>query len=201
MKLKSKVAGLLMVVVVATSFFSCKKSDAVPDPIVVIPPTPPPASTFAKGADVGWLTQMEASGKKFYNASGAEQECMLLLKNLGMNSIRLRVWVNPSSGWNNEADVLAKATRAKNLGLRILIDFHYSDSWADPGQQTKPTGWASQDIAALQTSVYNHTFTVLTTLKNAGITPDWVQVGNETNNGIEVWVGGSVVDVAKGLWG
>jgi arabinogalactan endo-1,4-beta-galactosidase len=144
---------------------------------------PLPAS-FAKGADISWLTQMESSGRKFYNATGTEMECMALLKSLGMNTVRLRVWVNPSPSWNNKADVVAKALRAKNLGLRIMIDFHYSDSWADPGKQTKPTAWATQDLATLKISIATHTTTVLTELKNNGITPEWVQVGNETNNGM-----------------
>ncbi len=127
---------------------------------------------------------MEASGKKFYNAAGIEMECMSLLKSLGMNTVRLRVWVNPVPAWNNAADVVAKAIRAKNLGMRIMIDFHYSDSWADPGKQTKPAAWAGQDVSGLKTAVATHTTDVLTQLKNNGITPEWVQVGNETNNGM-----------------
>ncbi len=170
----------LLVFLLLIPIGACKKSN---NDIAAV--TLPISSTaFAKGADISWLTEMEASGKRFYTGAGAEQECIVLLKNLGMNSIRLRVWVNPANGYNNVADVLAKAIRARNLGLRIMIDFHYSDTWADPSQQTKPTAWASQDIAALQTSVYNHTFNVLTSLKNSGITPEWVQVGNETNNGM-----------------
>lgn len=148
------------------------------------PPPPAPTFTFAKGADVGWLTEMEAAGKKFYTASGTETECITLLKGLGMNSIRLRVWVNPAGGYNNAADVLAKAIRAKNAGMRIMIDFHYSDTWADPGQQAPPVAWAAQSLTELQTSVYNHTYTVLSNLKNNGVIPEWVQVGNETNNGM-----------------
>lgn len=146
--------------------------------------TPPVTIVFAKGADISWLTQMEGAGKIFYNSTGTAQDCFQILKNLGMNSIRLRVWVDPAGGWNNTADVLAKALRAKALGMRIMIDFHYSDSWADPGQQTKPAAWATQDFATLQSSVYNHTFNVLTTLKTNGITPEWVQLGNETNDGM-----------------
>jgi Arabinogalactan endo-1,4-beta-galactosidase len=99
---------------------------------------------FAAGADVSWLTQMEAAGKKFYNAGGTQMECMALLKSLGMNTIRLRVWVNPSDGWCNAQDLLVKAKRARDLGMRILIDFHYSDSWADPSKQTKPAAWTAQ---------------------------------------------------------
>jgi arabinogalactan endo-1,4-beta-galactosidase len=150
-------------------------------------PTPSPlpaAASFAKGADISWLTQMEASGKKFYNAAGAETEGIALMKSLGMNTIRLRVWVNPSPAYNNAADVVAKAIRAKNLGMRIMIDFHYSDSWADPGKQTKPAAWAGQDVNGLKIAVAAHTTDVLTQLKNNGITPEWVQVGNETNNGM-----------------
>jgi arabinogalactan endo-1,4-beta-galactosidase len=132
---------------------------------------------------------MEATGRKFYNSGGTEQECIALLKSLGMNTIRLRVWVNPAGGWNNSADVVAKAVRAKNLGMRIMVDFHYSDTWADPGQQAKPAVWVGQDLATLKTSLYNHTFNVLTDLKNNGVTPEWVQVGNETNDGM-LWPDG-----------
>jgi arabinogalactan endo-1,4-beta-galactosidase len=139
---------------------------------------------FAKGADVSWLTQMENAGRKFYTATGTEQDCMQVLKGLGMNSIRLRVWVDPADGWNNKADVVAKAIRAKALGMKVMIDFHYSDSWADPGKQNKPAAWATQNLAALVQSVGTHTTDVLNTLKTNGVTPVWVQVGNETNDGM-----------------
>lgn len=165
------------IVLLIICFSACKRKG--PDP------SPPPTNTgFAKGADISWVTEMEAAGKKFYNGSGTEQDLFLILKNLGMNTIRLRVWVNPANGWNNKADVVAKALRAKNQGMRIMINFHYSDSWADPGQQTKPAAWAGQDITALKTSLANHTTDVLNALKTAGVTPEWVQVGNETNDGL-----------------
>ncbi len=176
MKLKFVVAILL----VLPAGITCSKSSGESNPA----PIPTPGNVFAKGADLSWLTQMENGGIKFYNSSGTETECMLLLKNLGMNSIRLRVWVNPAGGWNSAADVAAKAIRAKNLGMKIMIDFHYSDTWADPGNQAKPAAWAAQDVATLQTSVYNHTYSVMNTLKGNGITPDWVQIGNETNDGM-----------------
>src|SRR5262245_30370055 len=83
--------------------FACNKSGSGN----TNPPPPPPVS-IAKGADISWLTEMEATGKKFYNASGTEQDCIQILKNLGMNAIRLRVWVNPATGWNNSADVVVK---------------------------------------------------------------------------------------------
>ncbi len=144
----------------------------------------PSIVTFAKGADVSWLTQMEAGGKKFYNAADTEMECMSLLKSLGMNSIRLRVWVNPSDGWCNSQDLLVKALRAKNLGMRIMIDFHYSDTWADPSHQAKPASWSSFCFVDLKSAVSDYTIEVLNLFKTNGITPEWVQVGNETGNGM-----------------
>jgi arabinogalactan endo-1,4-beta-galactosidase len=173
-----KLKFLSLLILLFFGGLTCKKADVYTQPL------PTPNSSFAKGADVSWLTQMKNAGIKFYNSTGTETECMQLLKNMGMNSIRLRVWVNPAAGWCNEADVVTKAARAKKLGMKILIDFHYSDSWADPGKQTKPAAWAIQDIATLQTSVYNHTLAVMNALKTGGITPDWVQVGNETNDGM-----------------
>lgn len=183
-----KLKYLLLILFFALA--GCSKSSSGGGGTTPLPPIPIPVpASFVKGADVSWLTQMEAAGIKFYNTTGTETELMTLLKSLGMNSIRLRVWVNPAGGWNNTADVVAKAIRAKNLGMKILIDFHYSDSWADPGKQTKPAAWATQDFATLQTSVYNHTVSVMNALKTSGITPEWVQVGNETNNGM-LWPDG-----------
>ena len=173
---------------------TCKKGSSTNNPALIPAPT---TAFFAKGADVSWLTQMESAGKKFYNNIGTETECMQLLKNAGVNSIRLRVWVNPAAGWCNSADVVVKAIRAKSLGMKILIDFHYSDDWADPGKQTKPAAWASQDIATLQTSIYNHTLSVMNALKTNGITPDWVQVGNETNDGMLWPQGKASANMAK----
>jgi arabinogalactan endo-1,4-beta-galactosidase len=158
----------------------------------VTPPPPipiPPAISFSKGADASWITEMESSGKKFYNKTDIETEGMALLKSLGMNIMRLRVWVNPSPSWNNTADVVAKAVRAKNLGLRVMIDFHYSDTWADPGNQTKPAAWAAMSVADLATAISSHTTQVLTALKTAGVSPEFVQVGNETNDGM-LWPNG-----------
>jgi len=147
------------------------------------------ASTFAKGADVSWVTQMEASGYKFYDASGAQQDLFTLLKSLGFNSIRLRAWVNPAGGWCNTADVYAKAVRAKNAGMKIDIDFHYSDSFADPSKQNKPAAWASLDFPTLVSTLSTYTKSVIDTLVNNGITPDWAQVGNEVDDGI-LWEDG-----------
>ena len=141
-------------------------------------------TAFAKGADISWVTKMESEGIKFYNAAGEETECTALMKQIGMNSIRLRVWVNPEEGWNGKGDVVAKALRAQKLGMRIMIDFHYSDTWADPGNQTLPAAWSSFGISELKNAVSEHTKDVLGALKAAGVDVEWVQVGNETRDGM-----------------
>lgn len=166
---------LFVVISVLLNVSFCNKGGSTPEPSA--------PDIFAKGADIGWITEMESTGKKFYNSAGVEQDVITILKNLGMNTIRLRVWVNPVNGWNNKADVVAKAVRARTQGMRIMIDFHYSDSWADPGKQTKPAAWTG-DMNALKTALANHTKDVLNALKAAGVTPEWVQVGNETNDGM-----------------
>ncbi|RYZ62632.1 MAG: arabinogalactan endo-1,4-beta-galactosidase, partial [Chitinophagaceae bacterium] len=142
----------------AMFLLSCKKEEAGPEePLPDPEPQPVAAGTFVKGADISWVTEMEAAGKKFYNRSGTAQDLFGLLKSMGLNTVRLRVWVNPANGWNNKADVVAKAQRAKAAGLRTLINFHYSDSWADPGKQPKPAAWAAFTVAELATAMAAHT--------------------------------------------
>lgn len=148
--------------------------------------------TFAKGADVSWVTQMESEGITFLNASGVATECMKLLKDeCHVNAIRLRVWVNPEQGWNDIYDVLVKARRAQALGLRLMIDFHFSDTWADPGSQTTPAAWANSDLTDMKTMVAGHVKTMLTKLQQFGIEPEWVQIGNESRTGI-LWPLGQI---------
>ncbi|MFZ6845025.1 glycoside hydrolase family 53 protein [Undibacterium sp. RuTC16W] len=142
------------------------------------------AASFANGADISWVNQQEASGYVFRDSSGNATDPFVLLKNIGINAIRLRVWVNPSGGWSNAADTLYKAKRAAAQGQRIMIDFHYSDTWADPGHQAKPAAWSSHTLAQLNTDVYAHTHDVLNYLKSNGINVEWVQVGNEINSGM-----------------
>ena len=152
---------------------------------------PAAAATFAKGADVGWVDQEESSGYVFHDASGTQQDPFVLLKAKNVNSIRLRVWVNPAGGWNNGADVLNEAKRAMAQGQRVMIDFHYSDTWADPAHQTKPAAWASHTVAQLESDIYAHTKGILDYLKANGVTVTWVQVGNEINSGM-LWPEGKV---------
>jgi len=168
---------------------SCKKDNKGSGTTNTTDTTKTTTSALIKGVDVSWLTQMEASGVKFYNNDGVQKECMQLMKDKGVNAIRLRAWVNPTDGWCNTDDVVAKAVRAQKLGMKIMIDLHYSDTWADPGKQTKPVAWQSLDFAALTGAVSTYTTSVMNALKAKNITPDWVQVGNETSDGM-LWEDG-----------
>lgn len=136
------------------------------------------------GADLSWVTQMEASGYTWKNASGTTQDIFVICKGLGFNACRLRVWVNPSGGWCGQADVVAKAKRAKAQGMYLMIDFHFSDSWADPGQQNPPAAWKNYAVSQMKSAIASHVTSVLNALKSAGCTPTFIQIGNETNDGM-----------------
>ena len=140
---------------------------------------------FTKGADISWITQMEDSGYEFYNDWGYRQDVLSILRDHGMNAVRLRVWVNPNDGYYSSLnDVIIKAQWAKDANMDVMIDFHYSDTWADPGNQWKPAEWQQLSLEDLMGQVWSYTRDSLNTLKAAGITPKWIQVGNETNNGM-----------------
>lgn len=147
-----------------------------------------PDKAFAKGADISWLPQMEATGYQFFNDNGQEEDCFKILKDHGINSIRLRTFVNPSddraSGHCSKDETVAMAVRARKWGMRVMIDFHYSDSWADPGKQKKPKAWEVHDFQTLLIDLYDYTFDVMTALKTAGVSPEWVQIGNEIPGGM-----------------
>lgn len=135
------------------------------------------------GCDLSWVTQMEASGYTWKNANGTAQDIFVICKGLGFTAVRLRVFVNPSNGWCNQADVVAKAKRAKAQGMSVYLTIHLSDVWADPGHQTPPAAWSSHTLSQLYTDVYNHVYAVVKAVK-AVATVGWVSIGNETNNGL-----------------
>ena len=159
------------------------------------PPVVPTENTFFKGADISWLAQMEATGYVFYDENGNPADCLDLLMARGINAVRLRVFVHPCndkiSGHCSPAETAQMAARAKEKGLDVMIDFHYSDTWADPAHQTKPATWANVSFAALQDSLYTHTQYTLNLLKQAGVTPKWVQIGNEIPSGM-LWPSGHI---------
>lgn len=196
---------------ICIAIFSCSSASSGtndPDPVdttdTVTPPDTVPHDTiprypreqtgsYARGVDCSWLTEQEADGILFRDSDGVQGECMDILRRIGANAVRLRVWVNHSTGWCNLPDVLVKARRADSLGYRLMIDFHYSDYFCDPSTQTTPAAWTDYSLTQLQMAVRNHTIEVLTALKESNITPEWVQVGNETRNGM-LWPTGKLWD-------
>jgi arabinogalactan endo-1,4-beta-galactosidase len=139
---------------------------------------------FAFGADIGFVSQMESWGTKWLDKNGNQKDILQILKDQGINNVRLRVWVNPAGGWCGKADVVKMAKRAKAKGMGIMLSFHYSDSWADPGTQDRPAAWKEHTVEQLEQDVYDHTKDIITALQATGITPRWAQIGNETKRGM-----------------
>ena len=159
-------------------------------------------SPFIIGADISWVQQQEAEGIR-WSDEGVEKDIFTILKDHGFNWIRLRVFVDPKAegGYSKEGfcdleHTLQMARRVEAAGMGFLLDFHYSDTWADPGHQRKPKAWADLHGAELEKAVHDHTKEVMTALKEQGTSPDMVQIGNEISNGF-LWPDGKVWKTKK----
>lgn len=147
---------------------------------------------FIKGADISTLLDAEKHGAHFYNEQNQPQDALAILKANGVNYVRLRLWVDPKDadgkayggGDNDLASTLALAKRAKAQGMKLLLDFHYSDFWTDPGKQYKPKAWEKMDYPQLKTVIHDYTRDTIARFKQEGVLPDMVQIGNEINGGI-----------------
>lgn len=154
------------------------------------------AQNITMGCDASYVKRCENKGVSWKSANGTAGEFFTILKSYNVECIRLRVWVKPSEGYCNKADVLAAALRAKNAGItQFYVSFHFSDTWADPGQQTKPSGWKNT-LSSLNTSVYNHTRDVVAAMIAQGTPPTYVSIGNEINCGM-LWNVGEVCNNAR----
>jgi len=158
-------------------------------------------ATKMMGADISFLPQLEERGIKFSD-NGVQKDAIQILKDHGLNYIRLRIFNNPSrdSGYSPQKGFCdlehtkQMAKRIKAAGMKFLLDFHYSDDWADPGKQYEPKAWRNLSFEALKKSLYDYTKDVMQQLKDQGTLPDMVQVGNEINHGI-VWPEGNIKNV------
>lgn len=154
---------------------------------------------FAFGVDLGWTAQLEAKGFHWVDEQGKQVDPFQAAKDMGADSVRLRVFVNPAKdgmwwkkieknycmlGFCDAQGVLEAAKRVKKMGMRLMIDFHYSNHFADPIVQEIPEEWENDDDEKLAERVYQHTKEVLGLLKDHEICPEWVQVGNEINPGV-----------------
>ena len=155
-------------------------------------PTNPLRGDFAFGVDVSSVAEVEKNGGKYYNKEGQEEDLFRILAEGGSNYARFRLWNDPhdtlghpyGGGTNDVETDIALAKRAKAAGMKVLIDFHYSDSWADPGKFYAPKAWSSMFFDEKLMALAEFTRTSLQKFKDAGVTVDAVQLGNEINPGI-----------------
>lgn len=157
---------------------------------------------FLVGADISWVPQQEDEGRRF-SVDGTEDDLLRILKSHGFNAVRLRLFVDPASpggysakGYCGLESTVKMARRARAAGLSLLLDFHLSDTWADPARQTKPAAWRELDFPGLTNAVTRHVRDTLLELRRRGAAPDIVQVGNEISNGL-LWPDGKPEAPAK----
>ena len=145
------------------------------------------AQDYILGADLSYANEMNDCGAQ-YTDNGMEKDVFEMFADHQCDIVRLRLWHSPdSTNYSTFADVKRSIQRAKSNNMRVLLDFHYSDTWADPSKQTRPKAWKGiTDISILNDSVYNYTFKVLTDLASENLLPEYVQIGNETNGNIVV---------------
>ena len=149
-----------------------------------------PYGQTIRGADISTLKKVEDNGGTFYD-KGKRKDPLVILRSHGVNYVRLKIWKDPVNvdGYNDLAQTVEMVERAKKKGLKILLDFHYSNFWADPGRQDKPTAWVGLNPEELERAVYDHTAKTMQALKDAQALPDMVQIGNEINSGM-LWPDG-----------
>jgi len=161
---------------------------------------------FVMGADLSFVNQVEDFGG-VYKVNNLPQEVYSIFKANGCNNIRVRLWCNPQwvktiadgKMYSDIADVEKTMRRAKNAGMSVNLDLHYSDDWADPNKQLTPAAWTNLPLTVLKDSVYNYTLAVLNYFKSKNLVPEMIQVGNETNFGM-LWPAGKVVNDTDSSW-
>jgi arabinogalactan endo-1,4-beta-galactosidase len=161
--------------------FSCKQKE-----IIV---TPVSNSIAIKGADASYLPSIRQSGIRLYNRSNVQEDMLVTLKNSGVNTIRLRLWKQPSEQGSDFNSVKLLANECHQKGMKVLLSVQYSDTWADPSQQAKPSQWEGNSISQMNDSI-----SVYTTKIMNEIHPDFIQIGNEINNGF-LWPEGALSNI------
>lgn len=169
--------GLLLTVLP----FGCNKNDDKNGHPVV-------EDSFIRAADVSFLPEIESENTIYFNADNVAENVLLTLKNAGCNTIRIRLWKDPAGGRSGMAEVKTLSQRAQQLGLKVWISVHYSDTWADPGSQHTPLQWQAMNFTQLKAAVEAYTSEILTQLD-----PDIIQIGNEINSGF-MWPMGHLYD-------
>jgi len=148
--------------------------------------TPPVADNFIRGADLSFLPEIELYNLKFFDASGNVKDVLTILREAGCNTVRLRLWHTPQSAHSGFSEVVDFSNRIKEAGMKVYLTVHFSDTWADPGQQATPSAWQGLALAQLKDSVYHYMEKVITVIK-----PEYVSLGNEINGGM-LWEQGRI---------
>ena len=164
--------GFLLIAVLATIFPSCSGDDGGP------PIQNEPEVEFISAVDISSYPEIREVSPIFYNQNGQEENFLSILEETNINTIRLRLWVNPANGRSGFDEVKIFSDELKDMGFKIWLSIHYSDTWADPGHQEAPQAWQNLTFASLKDSVYDYTANVV-----AEIQPEYIQIGNEINNG------------------
>ncbi len=195
---KRLIAFAAALTMVTASLTGCGKDTAkaepapIENPSIYIAPIANYDDTSIRGMDISSILVEEASGVKYYNANGEEEDLFKILSDNGVNYIRVRVWNDPYDadghgygGGNNDANAAAEiGKRAAEYGMKLNVDFHYSDFWADPKKQMCPKAWKGMDIDSKAQALYDYTVESLKTILDAGADVGMVQIGNEINNGL-----------------
>lgn len=169
----------LLIFLFASLMVACKK------------PVNPTKDTFIRGADLSKLPEIEENGTVFYNSKGLAENALKIFKANGLNTVRLRLWVHPAGVRSSLQEVAAFSKRIHASGLKVWLDLHYSDTWADPGHQAKPAAWENLNLQQLEDSVYSYTLRVVKIIQ-----PQYVQIGNEINHGF-LWDDGRISHPAQ----
>lgn len=185
---------LLSFILIAFLFLNCSNSDNTNDD-----PQPQTESTFYKGMDLSFQSELENYNVIYNDANGNPIDLLDYVANNGTNLIRLRLWHTPQNSQNTLAKVKAYAQRIKEKNMDFLLDLHYSDTWADPGNQTPPVAWQSMSNEDIRVAIYNYTKDVIQQLKNQNTLPKIIQIGNETDSGF-LWDYGRVWNTFADNW-
>ncbi len=171
------------VIILILAIVSCTK------PAIVAAPSE--KTLEIKGVDISYLPELRKYNISIKNTSGIAEDMLTTLKNEGVNTCRIRLWVKPTNDNSSFNEVKALSQEVRNLGLKVWITVHYSDNWADPGKQTKPSQWAQANFAQLKDSVYAYTKKIVTE-----INPDYIQIGNEINSGL-LWPDANISNITQ----
>lgn len=174
---------LLLLIPILLLLINCSDDDKTPENEPIIP-----EDNFIRASDMSFLPLIESENTTYFNSANQAEDAITTLKNAGCNTIRIRLWKNPIDNQSSFNQVKAFAQRVKQNGMKVWLTVHYSDTWADPGQQSTPAEWENLSFTNLKNEVITYTETIMTEIQ-----PDIIQIGNEINSGF-MWPSGHLIN-------